>query len=159
MEQDEQVGRTVTAPPELFKDEVFGHVDHTLFEVNGRELMLECRRTTQAAWHRVQRSDIFTSWTSGDKGTYGDTAGWGIIAPEGEHGRSSWSVCGSNADQDASPVAGIGYCKGVDPNFGASSHMASVGFADNAETGEPETLIGCNGTGIAEGGRLRVWIR
>ncbi len=154
--QDAQGGRAAAPLPELFKDGVFGHVDHTLFEVNSYQLAIECKSVAEATWHRVRRADIFTSWTPGDKGTYGDPEGWGIIAAPGVWGRTGWSVCGSTPQPQAAAVGGIGYCKSAADD--ASSHMASVGFFEDGD-GKARTRIGCNGRELGEEGRLRVWIR
>ncbi len=154
--QTSHIGENANDPPEIWEPEVFGHVDHTLFEVNARELALECRHVDHLTWHRESRRDLVASWPPGDKGSYGDLNGWGIIARNGGYGRTQWSVCGSILHENGSPIGGIGYCRGGDS--GGPAHAASVGFTIDHESHDV-TWIGCDGSSLQDKGRFRAWIR
>jgi hypothetical protein len=155
--QSDSNGATVGLPPSLWKDGVWGHVAYSWFPVSGKELKLRCRSSATAQWFSYVRSDLFSNWVNGDKGSYGSGSGWGVL--RWLDGRSSHWVCGLSVGSD---YGGVAYCKGPGAGGSFGNHLVSISFDPNHNYGGG-TAIGCNGTGIdvGKGGQWQgqVWIR
>ena len=155
--QDSNNGSTVPSPPSLWQDDVWGHVAYDWFEVSGRELKMQCRNSPSANWFSYTRDNLFSNWTNGDKGSYGNGSGWGVF--RWQNGRSSHWVCG----QSVGPTyPGIAYCKGPGVSGQFSNHLVSISFDPDHNYGGG-TAMGCNGSGIDHGKagqwQARVWVR
>jgi hypothetical protein len=93
-QQNSSQGADLSTPPNLGDTNTYGHINFTWFEINGRSLKLQCRTSTTGTWFSHTRNDIFQNWTPGDKNTYGNAQGWGVIGRYGQHSRSNHFICG-----------------------------------------------------------------
>jgi len=103
------------------------------------------------------RDDLFANWNQGEKGSYGNGSGWGVL--RWTSGRSSHWVCGSHV---GSEYPGVAYCNGPGSGGSWGNHLVSISFDPSHGYGGG-TAIGCNGTGINHGKdgawQGRIWIR
>ena len=150
-------GSTVGSPPEIWKDATWGHIAFNTFAVSGKQVKLECRSSPSANWFSYVRNDLFSNWNQGEKGSYGNGSGWGVL--RWTSGRSSHWVCGSHV---GSEYPGVAYCKGPGSGGSWGNHIVSISFDPNHGYGGG-TAIGCNSSGINHGktGKWqgRMWIR
>ena len=150
-------GSTVASPPEIWEDGIWGHIAYNWFQVSGRQLKLECRSSPAGNWYSHVRDDLFANWNQGEKGSYGNGSGWGVL--RWTSGRSSHWVCGSHV---GSEYPGVAYCNGPGSGGSWGNHLVSISFDPSHGYGGG-TAIGCNGTGINHGKdgawQGRIWIR
>ena len=155
--QSSNNGSTVAAPPKLWQDGVWGHVAYNWFPASGRKLKMQCRNSPSANWFSYTRDDLFSDWSNGDKGSYGNGNGWGVL--RWLNGRSGHWVCGQSVGPN---YQGVGYCKGPGVGGKFTNHVVSISFDPDHNYGGG-TAIGCNGSGIDHGKsgqwQGRIWIR
>jgi len=158
--QDADGGASLSAPPDIWEDDVYGHIAYTLFPIEGHELALQCRSSADDEWYRVARDDIFTSWDQGDYAGYGNSDGWGIIAGD-DYARCCHYICGNTVSTPYYP--GIGYCQGEGAGGSFANHLVSFSFNLSSSDYDGAMGMGCNGTGISTGTdgqwQGQAWIR
>ena len=150
-------GANQGSPPPLWQDGTWGHVAYSWLPVSGHELKMQCRNSPSADWFSHTRSDLFSNWNQGDKGSYGNGGGWGVL--RWTSGRSSHWVCGHHV---GSNYPGVAYCKGPGAGGSFANHVVSISFDRTLGYGGG-TAIGCNGSGIDQGKtgqwQARIWVR
>jgi hypothetical protein len=162
-QQNSSQGADLSTPPNLGDTNTYGHINFTWFEINGRSLKLQCRTSTTGTWFSHTRNDIFQNWTPGDKNTYGNAQGWGVIGRYGQHSRSNHFICGQLNNGTTGQYPGIAYCKGAGSSGSWANHTISFSFTPNTQTYGGGLSIGCNGSGIDTGTsgqwQGRIWVR
>jgi hypothetical protein len=138
----------VTSAPNLSPGSgTFGHVAYTSFSPSGRDIRMECGVEGGTPLKKVISSSLFTSWSNGDKGSYGNGL-WGVFYFSS--GRSNHFVCGAQQGED---FYGIGYCFGPGASGNWNSHQVSISFSK----GGSQPWIGCNGA--SPNVQVRVFIK
>jgi hypothetical protein len=150
-------GTNLTDAPELWQDNIWGHLAFNLFTIQDRELRMRCRNSPTGNWYTRTHSNLFSNWGEGDKGGYGSNSGWGVL--RWTTGRSGHWVCGSSVGPQ---YGGIAFCQGPGAGGSFGNHRVSVSFDPNSNYGGG-TAIGCNGSGIDHGKsgqwQAEMWVR
>ena len=160
--QNDDGGKTLTDPPELWQSGVWGHVGFSRFDPKGAEVKLQCRKSDKESWFSASHVGLLDSWKAGDKGAYGDPNGWGVIGTAAEKfGRSHHFICGYV--KNLGVYAGIGFCKGPGGSGAWANHDVSMSFTFAESNYSGGVSMGCNGVGLDRGKNAqwqgRVWIR
>ncbi len=139
---------TVEAPPPLQATVGRGHIAFGRFNPEGQTVKIDCGSDGLVS-HSVSHDDLFMDWEEGDRGTVGDTEGWGVLRWNSV--REGHYACGSEV-VESEVQAAFGYCSGTGSTGSWGSHEASITFSSTVASAN---VVGCDG-GVGEW--IRVWL-